>query len=379
MNLASKDLHFDTEYILSNILSWASIETPSGHPDAVNQLVNVVETMMLGLGADVERVSGEGRHGDLLKATFKGNGSQPGILILSHLDTVHSVGTLQGPLKIRRDGDRVYGPGVYDMKGGMFLACYAMKRLLEAGIQTHLPVTYLFVPDEEMGSPWTRHLIEAEAKAQKWVLVPEPAHRGQLVSGRYAFLRFRVRVEGKPAHAGMENDLGKSAIAAMAHLINIVEGWSELDRGKSFSVGTVQGGTYVNTVPILCQAEVLAVAPTQEDFEDIVERMRTLTYPDPDIKVVVERGPVRPLFKPTSGTLELVGRAQAIAREYGFSLEHGQFGGGSDGNFTGSLGVPTLDGLGVCGEGAHTHHEHLFFSSLEPRGRLLAGLLETLA
>ena len=379
MNLDSKNVSFEAEEILAGILSWASIETPSGHVTEVNQLVNVVESMMGGMGASIERIPGQGAHGDLLKAHFRSTGSPAGILVLCHVDTVHPVGTLKGPLPIQRDGDRVYGPGVYDMKGGMFLACYAMKKLVAAGIRTRLPVTYLFVPDEEVGSPWTREFIETEARRQKWVLVPEPAMQGKLVSGRHAFLRFKVHAYGKPAHAGSDNTSGKSAIAAMAQLIGIMEGWSEFARGKSFSVGIVQGGTYVNTIPIVCHAEVLAVAPTPEDFKDIVDKMTTLAHSDPDVRLIVEPGPVRPLFQAGPGTLELVTRAQTIAKEYGFSLEHGQFGGGSDGNFTGALGIPTLDGLGVCGGGAHTHQEHLLISSLEPRGRLLAGLLETLA
>ncbi|MCK6525963.1 M20/M25/M40 family metallo-hydrolase, partial [Myxococcota bacterium] len=153
---------------------------------------------------------------------------------------------------------------------------------------------------------------------------------------------------------------------------------SDFDRGVTYSVGVVQGGTFVNVVPIACHAEVLCVAPTPAAFDEVVRRMTSLAGEHDGVRVEVEPGPVRPLWTAHAGTMALYARARAIAGRLGFDLDHGQFGGGSDGNFTGALGVPTLDGLGVQGDGAHTHGEHLLVSSLEPRARLLAGLLETL-
>lgn len=164
----------------------------------------------------------------------------------------------------------------------------------------------------------------------------------------------------------------------MAQLVEQVEGFSDFDRGLTCSVGVVQGGTFVNVVPIACHAEVLCVAPTPAAFDGIVRRMTGLPGERDGVRVEVEPGPVRPLWTAHPGTMALYARARAPGSALGLDLDHGQFGGGRDGNFTGAPGIPTLDGLGVLGDGAHTHAEHLLVSSLEPRARLLAGLLETL-
>jgi len=235
------------------------------------------------------------------------------------------------------------------------------------------------VPDEEVGSPSSREAIEAEAKRHKYVLVTEPCKNGVVVTGRFAFQRFWVTVHGRPAHAGANNRLGRSAIRAMARLVERIEGMTDFDRGMTFSVGTIQGGTFVNVMPIECRAQVLTVAPTQAIFEEVASRMKALEDEDDGIRVTVEKGPVRPLWEPHRETMGLYEKAHGIARELGFELKHGSFGGGSDGNFTGALGVATLDGLGVDGAGAHTFEEHLLVSSLVPRCRLFAELLRTLS
>src|SRR5690606_3182316 len=142
---------------------------------------------------------------------------------------VHPGGTIDGPLKLRREGDKDFGPGIYDMKGGMYLAYYALRQLLKAGQKPALPVTFLFIPDEEVGSPSTRALIEAEAKRSRCVLVPEPSRQGNVVTGRHAFLRYRLHMHGKPAHAGADNRAGRSAIRAMARLIDRLEGMSDFE------------------------------------------------------------------------------------------------------------------------------------------------------
>ncbi|MCC7274723.1 MAG: M20/M25/M40 family metallo-hydrolase [Alphaproteobacteria bacterium] len=371
---------FDGEEILAGICDWVRVESPTTHVAGVDRMMDLAAATMAALGADVERLPGEGGFGDVVRARIAGRGNGPGILVLGHLDTVHLRGTIDGPLRLRRDGDRMYGPGIYDMKGGLYLACHAMRRVVERSGRPALPVTFLFIPDEEVGSPSTRALIEAEARRHAFVLVPEPAKgdTGRVVTGRHAFLRYRLRVHGRPAHAGADNRIGRSAIRAMAGLIERIEGWSDLARGQTYSVGVVQGGTFVNVVPIECRAEVLCVAPTVEDMALVRERMDSLAGEADGVRVEVEAGPVRPLFRPHPGTLELFEKARAIAADLGFTLEHGQFGGGSDGNFTGALGIPTLDGLGVMGNGAHTHDEHCLVSSLAPRARLLAGLFERL-
>ena len=369
---------YDADEILEGIRTWVFVESPTNFPEGVNRVMDLAEREMVSVGASVERKSGGEDYADLLTARIPGESEGPGILVLGHLDTVHSVGTLERDLRFRREGDRVYGPGIYDMKGGMYSACYALKQLLRAGSTPRLPVTFMFIPNEEVGSPTTRGRIEAEAKRNHYVLVPEPAKGGKLVTGRHAIARFRVKIRGRPSHAGSTLTRGRSAIREMAEQIIAIEGMSDHETGVTLSVGIVHGGTFVNVVPIECEAEVLAVLPTPEHIERISAAMMTLEPINPDVSVVVEAGPLRPIFAPHAKVMDLYARAESLAKNIGFIPGHGSFGGGSDGNFTGALGLATLDGLGPCGDGAHTHDEYILYSSLVPRARLLAGLMETL-
>ncbi|MDP6689551.1 MAG: M20/M25/M40 family metallo-hydrolase [Alphaproteobacteria bacterium] len=374
-------LKFDAEEIAAAIAEWAGIESPSTDPAAVNRMMDRAEKTMTAMGAGIERTPGRDGFGDVLKACFDFDhpAGTPGILILGHLDTVHLAGTLADELPVRRDGDLLFGPGVLDMKGGMYLACHAVEKLLAAGGRLNLPLTFMFIPDEEIGSPSTRALIEEAARASKYVLVPEPGREAHFVTGRHAFLRYKIHAHGKPAHAGHAVGVGRSAISVMARLIAEIEGYSDVAREITYRVGNIQGGTFVNVIPATCHAEVLCVAPSEAALAEIQDRMAAITSPDPDVRVEVEAGPVRPLFQAHDGTMELLGVAQRVARDVGLDLDHGQFGGGSDGNFTGALGVPTLDGLGVVGNGVHTKQEHLLVSSLVPRAKLFAGLVAALS
>ncbi len=369
---------FDAEEIAAGIAGWAGIESPSFDAAAVNRMMDVAERSMTELGAAVERIPGVDRYGDAVRARFAW-GEGPGILVLGHLDTVHLIGTLAGSLAVKRDGDQLFGPGVLDMKGGMYLAVHAIGKVIARRERLNIPVTFLFIPDEEIGSPSTRALIETEARASRYVLVPEPGKPDKFVTGRHAFLRYKLHTYGRPAHAGVAKGVGRSAISVMAKVIAQVEGFSDIEQETTYRVGVVNGGNFVNVIPTECHAEVLCVAPTPAAFEEVQQRMESLSSPDPEVRLVVEAGVVRPLFQAHETTLELLEVAQRVAREVGLELGHGQFGGGSDGNFTGALGIPTLDGLGVCGDGVHTKQEHLLVSSLVPRARLLAGLFEALS
>lgn len=372
---------FDAEEILAGILRWVELESPTHDAAAVNRMMDMAIADMAALDARIDRIAGRDGYADAVRATIDGDTDAPGILVLGHLDTVHPVGTRDGALRIRRDGNRVYGPGILDMKGGMYLAAHAVRQVLAArgGRRLRAKVTFLFIPDEEVGSPSTRKLIEDEARRHDHVLVPEPGMDGRIVTGRHAFLRYKLHVHGRPAHAGAQYRKGASAIRAMARLIETIEGWSDPERGQTYSVGIVHGGTFVNVVPIACHAEVLCVAPDEEAFADVQRRMSSLEAPFPGTRVEVEPGPIRPLFRNPPGTRALWELCSGIARSHGMHVHAGQFGGGSDGNFTGALGIATLDGLGVEGAGPHTHEEHLLVSSLVPRARLFAAMVESLA
>jgi glutamate carboxypeptidase len=296
---------------------------------------------------------------------------------MGHKDTVHPVGTLSA-LPFRRDGERCYGPAICDMKGGNYVALEAFRQLARAGIETPLPVTVLFTPDEEVGTPSTRDVVEAEAARHRFVLVPEPAtSEAGVVTGRYAIARFNLETLGRPSHAGARLAEGRSAIRAMARRIIEIEAMTSDD--CTFSVGVVHGGQWVNCVATTCRAEALSMAKRQADLDQGVERMLALAGTADDVAFTVTSGVTRPVWEPDAASLALYETARGIAKTLGFDIPHKSAGGGSDGNFTGAMGIPTLDGLGVQGAGYHTLDEHILVDSLVQRGRLMAGLLATLS
>ncbi|PWS37509.1 carboxypeptidase [Falsiroseomonas bella] len=372
------DLPFDAEAILAGLRPWVECESPTFDPAAVNRMMDLAGRELALLGARVERIAGRMGFGDCVRARFPHAAGEaaPGILVLAHLDTVHPVGTLQ-KLPWRRDGGTVRGPGIFDMKGGTYLAVEAIRRLGQAGMATPLPVTFLLTSDEEVGSPSTRDLIEAEAARAKFVLVPEPARPdGGVVSGRYAIARFNLRTTGRPSHAGSTLSEGRSAIREMCRQVLAIEAMTTED--CTFSAGVIRGGQWVNCVATHCDLEVLSMAKRQADLDAGVERMLALTSSTPDVVLEVKRGVTRPVWEPDAGVMALYAHARGLAQAIGFDINHQSSGGGSDGNFTGAMGIPTLDGLGIGGTGAHTLDEHITVGSLVPRARLLAGLFATL-
>ncbi len=370
---------FDLEEILAGLESWVGVSSATIDRAGVNRMMDVAQGAMEGIGATTERHPGRDGFGDALIARMPWENGAPGLLILCHLDTVHARGSFERDLSYRREGDRVYGPGILDMKGGSFLAYYALRKIVDSGGSAPLPVSFMFIPDEEVGSITTRELIEAEAAKNRFVLVPEPAQDGaDLITGRWAFQRFVIRARGKPAHAGATLASGKSAIREIAEQIIEIENMSEPERNVTLSAGIVSGGKFVNVVPSFCEAEILAVTEEQADFDRVRSQLTSLEARNPGVTLEVEPGPVRPLFTPSPQSMELYEHARSLARSIGFDPEDGIVGGGSDGNFTGALGIPTLDGLGPHGSGFHTQDEHILASSLIPRARLLSGLFRTL-
>jgi glutamate carboxypeptidase len=375
---AALDLPFDPDAILAGLRPWVECESPTFDAAAVNRMMELAGRELATLGARIERIPGRMGFGDCIRARFPHAAGEaaPGILVLAHLDTVHPVGTL-ARMPWRREGALVRGPGVFDMKGGTYLAVEAMRQIGRAALGTALPVTFLLTSDEEVGSPSTRDLIEAEAARARFVLVPEPARPdGGVVSGRYAIARFNLRTTGRPSHAGWTLAEGRSAIREMCRQVLAIEAMTTED--CTFSAGVIRGGQWVNCVPTHCDLEVLSMAKRQADLDAGVERMLALRSSTADVALEVRRGVTRPVWEPDDGVMALYAHARGLARAIGFDLPHQSSGGGSDGNFTGAMGVPTLDGLGVAGAGAHTLEEHLAVGSLVPRARLLAGLLTTL-
>jgi glutamate carboxypeptidase len=371
----------DTTEILDGIRSWVEIESPSTDSAAVNVLVGKVSEDLAALGAKVERIPGRDGYGDHIRARSPWGGDGKGILLVSHLDTVWANGTLaRKPFTI--DGDKVYGPGIYDMKGGGYLGYYAYRHLVRQAKETSLPITFLFMADEEVGSPTSRQLIEETAKdCAKYVLVLEPGRPNWgVVTSRKSVARFDLEVTGVAAHAGGNHERGRSAIAELARQILALEAMTNYDRGITVNVGVAAGGTvgFANVVPANATAEIDFRAPDEASGTELEARILGLQPIGKDVSLKITGGINRPPFVRDAGIAKLYEHAKQLADAIGTPLPEMASGGGSDGNFTAALGIPTLDGLGVVGDGAHAEHEHMLISSLEPRTKLLLGLLETL-
>ena len=368
---------FDPRTMLDGIRRWVEIETPTEAPEQVNRLATMVAEGYRGLPVTIERVPGRDGCGDHLVARSSWGQGEPGILVLSHLDTVHPLGFI-GRLPFRIEGDSAFGPGIYDMKGGAYLAYHAFSRLCAAGENSPLGITHLYVSDEEIGSPTSRALIEAEGHKAKYVLVTEPARDGgRIVTGRKGVARFEVFVHGVPAHAGTRPQDGRSAIRELANVIQTLEAMTDFKRGVTVNVGVVRGGTRPNVIAEEAYAEVDLRVMTIADADEFVAKILNLKSRSEGVTVQVIGGLNRPPYEKGNAGAALFEHAKVLAAEIGFDLVDSFTGGGSDGNFTAPI-TATLDGLGVDGQGAHTHYEQLYISSIEPRARLLHRLYETL-
>ena len=367
-------LDFNDEVMLAGLQRWVICESPSYDPCAVNRMQDLAAHDLAVMGASIERITTHHSVGDCIRARFSHSSpDQPGLLILGHMDTVHPLGTLEH-LPVKRDGNLCFGPGICDMKGGNYLAIEAIRQLHRIGAKTPLPITVLFTSDEEIGSPHTRDLIGAEATRAKAVLIPEPARKGNgVTSGRYAVARYNISTYGKPSHAGLRLSEGRSAIRKMASHIIDIEAMTSDD--CTFSVGVMNAGKWVNCVSSEATAEVLSMSKRQQDLDDGIKKMLAFNDPDGDVKTKVSVGLTRPVWTASETGLKLVDLANRLSTQLGQPFHHESSGGGSDGNFTGAMGVPTLDGLGVAGDKYHTLEEHIEIDSLSMRGKMMAGLL----
>ena len=370
------------EWLLEFIEALVAIESPSDDPAAVNRCGAELASRLDAFGAEITRVSSSAA-GDHLRAAFGprrslGEGGRQ-ILLLGHFDTVWPVGQL-ARMPLKREAGRLHGPGVFDMKAGIGLATLATRAVLDRSPLDGCQIVMLWTTDEEIGSTTSRALIEAEASRSEAVLVFEPSlPGGALKTSRKGVGQFEMIARGVSAHAGLDPGKGVSAIRELARQILALDALQDPANGVTLTAGLVSGGTRVNVVPAEARATIDARAITRADAERVERAMRGLTPSLPGAQLDVTGGFERPPLERTAAVAELFGRAKAVAAEIGIELQEGSAGGGSDGNFTAALGVPTLDGFGAVGDGAHALHEHVDIDALVPRAATIAGVLESLA
>jgi glutamate carboxypeptidase len=290
------------------------------------------------------------------------------------MDTVWPLGeTVRRPFAI--EGDRATGPGVFDMKGGLVIGLFALEALQSRRLRPAQRLVFLFNSDEEIGSPTSRSYIEAEARRSRAVLVLEPTREEAVVTWRKGVGRFKLEVHGRAAHSGAAHERGVSAVQELAHQVLCLEGMTDYDRGTTVNVGVVQGGTRANVRPASAQAEIDLRVSTIQEGQRMTDTILGLEPVNPEARVSVSGGLTRPPWEASPAGNSLFERARRVGRTLGLDLWPAGAGGGSDGNFTAALGVPTLDGLGVAGNDAHAITEWADLASLPVRAELLAGLL----
>lgn len=349
-----------------------ALESPSTDKRAVDRCGGVLAALLREAGAETD-VLEQAVRGNHLRARLGGRGAP--VLVLGHFDTVWPVGTLDR-MPIRRDGDRCYGPGIFDMKAGIAIALTAVAALRATNTSAR-PVTLLWTTDEEIGSGTSRAVIEAEAQRAEAVLVLEPGlgPEGALKTARKGCGEFEIVVDGIAAHAGVDPAKGASAIHELASQIAAIEALQDLPRGVSVNVGVMAGGSRPNVIAERARAVVDVRAPTRDQAVVVERAIRALQPSRPGTRLTITGGFERPPMERSPAGARLFERARAIAEGFGRMLQEGSTGGGSDGNFTAALGIPTLDGLGAIGDGAHAAHEHVDASALPWRSALVAGLL----
>lgn len=350
-------------------------ESPSDDKAAVNACVALAAAHAKSLGGRI-KLHRQRSFGDVLEARFgprRKAGAARQVLLLGHLDTVWPVGTLLH-MPCRMGEGRLWGPGTLDMKAGVAMAFTAIEMLAEADLLER-EIVLLLNSEEEVGSPVSRPITERLAADCSAVYVLEPAQGLAYKTARKGTGNWRIEIKGVAAHAGVDFAKGASALRELARVVETVSEWTDLQRGLTVSVGVAGGGTKSNVIPAEAWAEVDARIARKADGPRIERRFAGLKARDKRCSLTVTGGINRPPMERTRGTARLYQQARALAGELGFMLEEAATGGASDGNFTSALGIPTLDGMGAVGEGAHASHESIVIEHLAPRTALLAGLL----
>ncbi len=329
------------------------------------------------LGGEV-KIHAQRLAGDHLQVNFAGPRARKPILLLGHFDTVYELGTLE-KMPWRESKGRLYGPGVFDMKSGIVQMMFALWSLREVAGGLPRPVKVLLVSDEEEGSVSSRAITEKVARQCAAVLVCEPSGPGgALKTARKGVGSFTLKVTGVSAHSGLDFEKGQSAIVELAHQIHAVSRLTDLKRGVTLNVGIIRGGTRTNVVPAEATAELDLRIAHKQDGAGMERKVHALKPVNPRCQLEISGGINRPPLERTKQVAALFELAREVGREIGFELTEVAVGGGSDGNFTAGLGIPTLDGLGGVGDGAHAIHEHVLAAALPRRAALLAGLIRAI-
>jgi glutamate carboxypeptidase len=357
---------------LARLRELVEVESPSDDKAAVDRAMALAADWVQSLGATVKRHK-QKSFGDVLELRFGlAKSKRPRILLLGHLDTVWPLGTL-AKMPWREAGGKIYGPGVLDMKSGVVMALEAIAALQT--LKLDRPVTLLLNSEEEIGSPISRPITEKIAKQCAAVFVLEPAQVLAYKTARKGIGNYKLHVTGVASHSGVDFDRGRSAVLEMSRLIQTVSAFTDSTRGLTVNVGTVHGGTQSNVVAAECSATVDVRIVKAADGARIDKLFRALRVTDKACKLTVTGGINRPPMERKPGTVALYKQARKLAAEMGFTLDEAATGGGSDGNFTAAIGVPTLDGMGSVGAGAHAAHEHIERAHILERTALLAGMI----
>lgn len=364
---------------LSFLRQLVEIESPTTDREAVNEVGKVLIGKMKTLGASVEIVpSNRDDRGDHIVARWPGtNNDLKPVLVIAHMDTVWNKGTLKH-MPFRVEDNKVYGPGVFDMKGAIACFLMAVEIMQKLGKTPRRPVTCLFNSDEEMNSWTSRDVIEREAKNADSVLILEGGVGEAVITSRKGILYFKITAKGKAAHAGMDHEKGVNAIEEIAHQILTIQKKTNYERGTTVSCGIVKGGTRTNVIPEEAVVEVDARVENKKELERLIYEMESLQPALNGSTLNVYTLVKRPPLDRTEGVIRLYRKAKQLAHELGFDLPEASTGAISDGNLTAALGIPTLDGLGPVGGGAHSVYEHIEKDKVAKRIALLIRLLEEL-
>jgi len=374
-----KSVETKSPWLLASLRDLVQIESPSEDPAAVNAAMECAASLARSLGGLI-KIHRQKHHGNVYELRFgpprpsRSSSARKPILLLGHLDTVWPLGTL-AKMPWRETPTTLHGPGVLDMKAGVIMALTAISALRD--LKINRPITLLLNSEEEIGSPISRPITERLALASSAVFVLEPAQGLAYKTARKGVGHYKLHVTGVGSHSGVEFSRGHSAIRELARLVETVSSFTDLSRQLTVNVGVFHGGTRSNIVPAEAHAEVDVRIAKASDATPVDRLFRRLRVTDPACKLTITGGINRPPMERKAGTIALYKQARTLAAKLGFQLDEAATGGGSDGNFTAALGIPTLDGMGAIGEGAHAAHEHILTQHLIPRTTLLAAMLAT--